>query len=631
MKKVIKKAIIILIFLLCLNALNSYENRINATKRKEILSTNQVVLAGVQDLYPLKSGEVLLDKRVLSADKVELFTKNEGIYYRKVLQNIDGSWVELESKVAQVKYTGLKGDENLSAKHLGEKVLENKLQANGLNLNQLPSRLDYSNSGYFPPIGNQQENSCVAWATGYYLRTFQQARDIGWVVGSNLKHIFSPSFIYNQINDGVDEGASLNEAGDLLKSEGAATLYDFPYMAKDYLTRPSSEIIQKSGPNKIRDWYVLYTNNNSSAYIIQKTKEYLNTGDLPIVGINVGFKWMYPLINADGTSIVTTENYILGGHAVVVVGYDDELATPEGYGAFKIINSYGTNWGQAGYTYMTYAAFAKATLQGFVFTDLVNGKVVDEIGTVTPNLLSQDTLKFTWSNVTNASGYKVLDENFNVISNVYSGEYTEKLQTQTYVKRYFQAFNDISVSNIVSAEIDLSKVVKENLEVDVQDTVDFQMNFTGSGRYDLKIKDKNNTIINEIANNQGSQGLNIYTWNGEDVSGNIAPEGNYNLEVIPYKGQQPNDSTIIDFVKKSKLVTADAEKYEFNGNVYKVDINVKAEEIGKVTIYFVKGNTEEVLIKDSEINQGEAKTFSVSNTSTINLNDEDISIKLVIN
>ncbi|MFT5871815.1 MAG: flagellar hook assembly protein FlgD [Clostridium sp.] len=631
MKKVIKKAMIILIFFLCLNALNLYENKIYATKSKETLSINQVVLAGVQDLYPLKNGEVLLDKRVLSADKVELFTKNEEIYYKKILQNIDGNWVELESNVAQVKYTGLKIDENLSLNHPVEKALEDKLQANGLNLNQLPSKLDYSNLGYFPPIGNQQENSCVAWSSGYYLRTFQQAKDIGWVVGNNSKHIFSPSFLYNQINGGVDEGATLVDAGDLLKNEGAATLYDFPYVAKDYLTQPSSEVIQKSEPNKIRDWYVLYTNNDSSYYIIQKTKEYLNTGDLPIVGINVGFKWMNPLIMSDGTSIVTTENYTLGGHAVVVVGYDDNLATPEGNGAFKIINSYGTNWGQQGYTYMTYAAFAKATLQGFVFTDLENGEIVDEMGMVTPNLVSEDTLKFTWSNVINATGYKVFDENFNLITNATSGEYTEKLQTQTYVKRYFQAFNGISVSNVVSAEIDLSKVVKENVEVDVQDTVDFQMNFTGSGRYDLKIKDENDTIIKEIVNNRGSEGLNIYTWNGEDVSGRIVPEGNYRLEVIPYKGQQPNDSTIIDFVKKSKLVTADAEKYEFNGNTYKVDVNVKAEENGKVTVYFVKGGTEEVLIKDSVISAGETKTFSVSNTSTINLNDEDISIKLVVN
>ncbi|MGK0467392.1 FlgD immunoglobulin-like domain containing protein [Clostridium sp.] len=631
MKKVMKNAMIIFTILFCLNTLNSYGSKIYATKSEEILSINQVVLAGAQDLYSLKDGEVLLDKRDLSSDKVEVFTKIKEIYYRKILENIDGNWVELESNVAQVKYTGLKGEEKLSTNHAVEKALEDKLQANGLNLNQLPSKLDYSNLGYFPPIGNQQENSCVAWAAGYYLRTFQQAKDIGWGVGSNARHIFSTSFIYNQINGGVDEGATLNDAGNLLKNEGAATLYDFPYVAKDYLTQPSSEVIQKSGPNKIRDWYVLYTNNDSSDYIVQKTKEYLNTGDLPIVGMNVGFKWMYPLIRSDGTSIVTTENYILGGHAVVVVGYEDNLVTPEGYGAFKIINSYGTNWGQQGYTYMTYEAFAKAALQGFVFTDLVNGEIVDEMGTVTPNLVSEDTLKFTWGNVTNASGYKVLDENLNIISIVYSGEYIEKLQTQTYVKRYFQAFNSISSSNVVSAEIDLSKVGVENLETEVQDTVDFRMNFTGSGRYDLEIKDENDTIIKEMSNNQGSLGLNIYTWNGEDVSGNIVPEGNYRLEVIPYKGQQPKDSTITNFVKKSKLVTIDAEKYELNGNIYKAQVDVKAKESGKVSVYFVKGDKEEVLIKDSAISAGEIKTFSVSNTSTINLNEKGISIKLVVN
>jgi hypothetical protein len=50
------------------------------------------------------------------------------------------------------------------------------------------------------------------------------------------------------------------------------------------------------------------------------------------------------------------------------------------------------------------------------------------------------------------------------------------------------------------------------------------------------------------------------------------------------------NDTIARFVKNSKFVTAGAERYEFNGNTYKV-----------------------------------------SNISTINLNDEAVSIKLVVN
>ena len=45
----------------------------------------------------------------------------------------------------------------------------------------------------------------------------------------------------------------------------------------------------------------------------------------------------------------TNTESILGGHAVVAVGYDDSKE------CFIVRNSWGTNWGDAGYFYMPYA------------------------------------------------------------------------------------------------------------------------------------------------------------------------------------------------------------------------------------------------------------------------------------
>jgi len=57
----------------------------------------------------------------------------------------------------------------------------------------------------------------------------------------------------------------------------------------------------------------------------------------------------------------TTGESIAGGHAVVVVGYDDtkkiQNTNPGGVeatGAFLIRNSWGTGWGQAGYGWLPY-------------------------------------------------------------------------------------------------------------------------------------------------------------------------------------------------------------------------------------------------------------------------------------
>ncbi|NJE29699.1 hypothetical protein E3E38_01335 [Thermococcus sp. 18S1] len=45
-----------------------------------------------------------------------------------------------------------------------------------------------------------------------------------------------------------------------------------------------------------------------------------------------------------------------GGHAVTIVGYDDNKVTPDGHGAFLMVNSWGTTWGDHGYWWLTYQA-----------------------------------------------------------------------------------------------------------------------------------------------------------------------------------------------------------------------------------------------------------------------------------
>ena len=45
----------------------------------------------------------------------------------------------------------------------------------------------------------------------------------------------------------------------------------------------------------------------------------------------------------------TTQEKVLGGHAIVAVGYDDQTQR------FKFRNSWGTGWGDQGYGYVPYA------------------------------------------------------------------------------------------------------------------------------------------------------------------------------------------------------------------------------------------------------------------------------------
>ena len=74
----------------------------------------------------------------------------------------------------------------------------------------LPSSLDMRNK-IAPPGDQGGENSCVAWAVGYATKTLQEAEEEGWSVSTN-KHVFSPSWIYNQINGGMNVPTSFSNA-----------------------------------------------------------------------------------------------------------------------------------------------------------------------------------------------------------------------------------------------------------------------------------------------------------------------------------------------------------------------------------------------------------------------------------
>jgi C1A family cysteine protease len=61
---------------------------------------------------------------------------------------------------------------------------------------------------------------------------------------------------------------------------------------------------------------------------------------------------------------------LLGGHAVAVVGYNDNLNG----GRFICRNSWGTGWGDRGYFYMPYQVIANANMSDdfWIITSVTN-------------------------------------------------------------------------------------------------------------------------------------------------------------------------------------------------------------------------------------------------------------------
>jgi hypothetical protein len=228
------------------------------------------------------------------------------------------------------------------------------------------------NSANMPPVGDQGiQGSCVAWAAGYYYKSYQAWQDYHWSI-TDSNHLFSPAFIYHNINGGQDSGSYVTDAMTLLAYNGCATMADFPYNDSDYATWPPESAYRDAINYRSGVVYALQTTDTMEFNVI---KELLADGDLAILAINVYENFDSLNTTNDVYCVKNLAGKLLGGHALTFVGYDDNKVTLDGTGAFKMINQWGTGWGDKGYCWMSYQAVMSTVItQGWAFYTYDRGK-----------------------------------------------------------------------------------------------------------------------------------------------------------------------------------------------------------------------------------------------------------------
>ncbi len=224
----------------------------------------------------------------------------------------------------------------------------------------LPRSIDLS--GNFPVPGNQgRQGSCVGWAVSY-LKSYQERLEERWEFSRSTR--FSPAWIYNQINDGRDGGSHPLEAMRLIQSSGAATLATMPYDPNDYLTQPGQAAINEARNFLGGDIKIIDSINQYKRALAHRVPFVLGIPTYPSLDRLRGANAVYnDLSGANG-----------GGHAVVVVGYDDDRFG----GAFRVLNSWGRGWGDRGFFWIPYDTFRDARFSGayaITIEDRTNGNV----------------------------------------------------------------------------------------------------------------------------------------------------------------------------------------------------------------------------------------------------------------
>lgn len=211
----------------------------------------------------------------------------------------------------------------------------------------LPQKVDLR--PYFSPIRNQSKfGTCVAFAaTGlreYYIGKYTDAK------GSDITYL-SPLYVYYP--SGPDDGMTFYSAFDIMLRKGIPPETERPYDPNRSNTEqfyaPITELQRKNAaPYKINNFRYI-----NRYRMIDDIKQAVANGDPVMVGIEV-----YPNFDSTPpTGIVPPvgEKKSRGGHALVVVGYDEENQW------FIMRNSWGERFGDKGYAYMRYDILEKMT------------------------------------------------------------------------------------------------------------------------------------------------------------------------------------------------------------------------------------------------------------------------------
>ena len=208
----------------------------------------------------------------------------------------------------------------------------------------LPENADLSN--FLPPVGNQgQQGSCVSWAVSYYMKSLQEK--IQNEASTSKSTILSPAYTYNQITKGNCTGTFIEETLDILKEKGVASLNTFPYTESDCSGQPSASDDEEAALSKIGHYKSL-----SGENMVLEMKALIHDQKPIIIGayLSTGFA----IEDSFGITAYREHNVNYGGdscHAMLVVGYSDT------YNAFKVVNSWGSDWGDNGFVWIDYKAF----------------------------------------------------------------------------------------------------------------------------------------------------------------------------------------------------------------------------------------------------------------------------------
>ena len=232
----------------------------------------------------------------------------------------------------------------------------------GFSTSGLPSKVSFR--AYCPPIQSQgQLATCVGWATSYALLSTQQNILMG-ETNDLRKSIRSmdPNFVYALIRNYNDkwcqDGTNMTEALEVLLNYGSKPLWTPPWLSCNSTTEFDKFAMAIASRYSPLQYYAL----KDKTDLVNTLKATLNNKHPLAVGMQLTNSFFTGSGVSYGKWTPKGSEQIDGAHAMCIIGYDDNKYG----GSFELMNSYGKQFGDQGFIWITYSDMIKYLREAFV-------------------------------------------------------------------------------------------------------------------------------------------------------------------------------------------------------------------------------------------------------------------------
>ena len=192
-----------------------------------------------------------------------------------------------------------------------------------------------------PPVQDQGDlGSCTAHALTGAVEVLEAIDKLPVIMMSRLFVYFNERTLEHTVNQ--DAGAQLRDGIKALAQWGCCPETDWPYNPKVFTKKPSCQAFKDGAAHKITSYQRLTT--------LDDMKGCLAAGFPFVFGFTVYESFESPDVAKTGiVPMPASTERCLGGHAVLGVGYNDSKQ------CFIVRNSWGPQWGLAGYFMLPYS------------------------------------------------------------------------------------------------------------------------------------------------------------------------------------------------------------------------------------------------------------------------------------